>query len=63
MDPKYYHYSPVLDLYKSNAIQAAKDLCYGEAVINLLKNAKTEGEISRIMTNARKGYYDKREKK
>lgn len=41
--------------YKGQAIQAAKDLCYGEKVITQLKNAKTEAEISRIMCTARKG--------
>lgn len=41
--------------YKRNAIQAAKDLCYGEKVIAQLKNAKTESEISTIMCKARRG--------
>ena len=40
--------------YKCDAIQAAKDLCYGEKVIERLREAKTEGEIARIMITARR---------
>ena len=40
--------------YKRNAIQAAKDLFYGEKVIAQFKNAKTEAEISTIMCRARR---------
>lgn len=39
---------------KSSIIKAAKELCYGEEVIEKLKKAKTEGELCRIMTTARK---------
>ena len=41
--------------YKHWAIQAAKDLHYGEDVIKELKAAKTDDEIDRIMRNARIG--------
>ena len=41
--------------YRNHAIQAAKDLHYGEKVIAQLRNAKTEAEISTIMCKARKG--------
>jgi hypothetical protein len=41
--------------YQKDAITAAKDLNYGEEVIYKLEHAKTIGEISRIMTTARKG--------
>ena len=39
--------------YKENAIQAAKELMYGDKVIARLENAKTEADICRIMATAR----------
>lgn len=39
--------------YKKYAIRAAIDLLYPESVINKIKSAKSENEISRIMTKAR----------
>ena len=36
-----------------NAIVAAKELLYGDAVIEKLKSAKTSDEINRIMRSAR----------
>ena len=39
--------------YKHEALKAAHDLCYGDRVINKIKNAKSIGEISRIMATAR----------
>lgn len=44
--------------YKDQAVEAAKDLGYGAAVIDRIKNAKTDLEISRIMTSARKNNLD-----
>ena len=41
--------------YKRRAITVAKDLCYSEKVINKLRNAKSEKEITTIMCKARKG--------
>lgn len=43
------------ELYQSQAIDAAKDLCYGPNVIKRLVEAKTSGEIERIMRDARHG--------
>lgn len=40
--------------YKKNALKAAKQLGYGKAVVEKIKAAKTDGEIARIMTTARK---------
>ena len=39
--------------YKEDAIQAAKELMYGDKVIERLKKAKTEADICRIMATAR----------
>lgn len=39
--------------YKRKAISAAKQLQYGNDVVEMLKRASTESEIIRIMTNAR----------
>ena len=43
-----------LSAYRRGALKAAKELCYGEKVINQIKNAKTSGEIRVIMATARK---------
>ena len=51
--PRYDH----TNAYRSDSIKAAKDLGYGEQVIKRLRAAKTEGEICRIMTNARKEFF------
>ena len=40
--------------YKRKALKAARELCYGDEVIKRIKNAKTDVEISRIMTSARR---------
>lgn len=42
---------------KRDAIKAAEDLGYGYYVMQLLDKAKTEGEIERIMIDARHGKY------
>lgn len=39
--------------YKEFAIKAAKELCYGDAVISRLYAATTEIEITRILKTAR----------
>ena len=36
-----------------DAIRIAKQLCYSENVINKIKNATTENEITRILHTAR----------
>lgn len=38
---------------KYNAIRIAKQLCYSENVIEKIKNATTESEITRILHTAR----------
>lgn len=45
--------SKEMQIYRPHAIEAAKDLYYGEDVINKIKAAKTVGEIERIMKTAR----------
>jgi len=39
--------------YKRSAIRAAKELCYGKEVIDKLKKATSDNEITRIMLSAR----------
>lgn len=43
-----------VELYRSDAIEAANDLLYGDEVIQQIKEAKTVAEIERIMVSARK---------
>ena len=43
--------------YKIQAIKAAKDLLYGDKVIEKIKKAKTEGESDRIMRAARHEHF------
>lgn len=38
---------------KKEYIKIAKDLCYGKAIINRIKNATSEHEVVRIMHDAR----------
>ena len=38
---------------KYNAIRIAKQLCYSENVINKIKNATTENEVTRILHTVR----------
>lgn len=47
-----------LETYKNEAIKAAKGLYYGQRVINKIKAAKSETEITNIMADARKGIKD-----
>lgn len=44
--------------YRSQAKKAAKDLRYGDDVIQAIKNAKSEAEIARIMKTARERSFD-----
>lgn len=43
--------------YRTYAIGCAYDLCYPKSVIERLKAADTDTEISRIMCDARNGIY------
>ena len=43
-----------LKAYRREAKRAARDLCYGDLVIEKIQNAKTSYEISRILQMARK---------
>ena len=43
-----------LELYKISASKAARELCYGEGVVEKIQKAETEDEIERIMRMARK---------
>lgn len=47
-------YRDSLKEVKKDAKKAARDLGYGKAVLARLDAAKTEGEVSNIMVNARK---------
>ena len=50
----YFQYSDIKE-YKREAIKAAEELGYGEAVISKIKAATTETQIGNIMAEARKG--------
>lgn len=39
---------------KSRAVKAAKDLFYGDDVVDAIENATTVGEIEHIMVSARR---------
>lgn len=39
--------------YKKDSIRAAKDLRYGKTVVDKLKAAKTEAEVTNILKTAR----------
>ena len=39
--------------YRKQAIIAAKDLCYGNKIIEKIKAAKNDAEIERIMNTSR----------
>lgn len=43
---------------KTKAIEVAEDLCYGKEIINKLQKATTESDITRILSDARKGVED-----
>lgn len=43
-----------IEAYRDEAIEAAKDLRYGDEVIDQLKKAKDGVEIERIMATARR---------
>ena len=42
-----------LELYRKEAVQAAKDLCCPHKILGLLAIAESENEICRIMHSAR----------
>ena len=42
-------------LYREEALTAAMELNYGKEVLNAIKEAKTDDEISQIMSIARNG--------
>lgn len=44
--------------YKKFALKAAKELGYSDEVIERIKNAESDFEVSRIMTTARKRSLD-----
>lgn len=44
----------ILREYKDFAARAARELCYGEGVVEKIQKAETEEEIITIMTRARK---------
>ena len=48
------NYTPKNKTYRADALKAAKELGYGDEVIRRIKNAKTDGEIERIMVTARR---------
>lgn len=41
------------ELYKDQALKAAKELCYGYEVMDRIRAAKTDEEIRRIMETER----------
>ena len=47
------HKAADVTYYKSKAIKAAKDLNYGDVVIERIENAKCDEEITRIMKTER----------
>ena len=47
------------EVYRKQAIIAAKELGYGRSVIDKLELAETEAEVTRIMNSARKRFFDK----
>lgn len=44
--------------YKKEAIKAAKELYYGEDIIEKIKEAKTENQIRNIMKEARESFLE-----
>lgn len=51
-----YNFMPAtLSGYQDYAIEVAKELHYSENVIENIKNAKTQNEITRILHDARNG--------
>lgn len=43
---------------RTKAIEVAEDLCYDKEIINKLQKATTESDITRILSDARKGVED-----
>ena len=44
----------IMSGWKKKAIKAAKELDYSEEVIEAIRSAKTQNEITRILTTARR---------
>lgn len=51
-------YEQAIENRKSEAINIAKDLCYGKDVIKQIRAATTANEIDLIMRSARKNMKD-----
>ena len=50
------HFEDSFYIYKKQAIKAAKDLCYPPMVREKLEKCTTIGQLSIVMTTARKTY-------
>ena len=44
--------------YKLEILRAARDLCYGSEILQLIKSATTEGEVTRAMIKGRREMKD-----
>lgn len=51
-------YESDFKILKNRTIKTATELCYNRYTIKLLEAAKTERELTQIMSNARQGVYD-----
>lgn len=47
-----------LKTYKNQSIRIARDLLYGESVVDRIKKAKSIIEVDRVLTTARKAMRD-----
>ena len=47
------------NLYRDQSIEVARDLNYSQEIIEKIKNAKSDAEISNILVTARKRKFDK----
>lgn len=56
------HYYDSLELYKSQAIKAARELGYGSDIIKKLEQATSNVGITNIMKTARKQMCEKEDK-
>ena len=51
-------YEKNIKLTRKQAVQIATELCYNQYTIKLIKKAKSDDEINKILSNARNGIYD-----
>jgi len=51
----YWAYVSNVEYERTEKIKIARELCYGDEVINRLEKATTSGELNRIMKSARLG--------